>query len=81
MLDLLIPKPLPAYLQCVKLGIYYFLSTSLIIFPTAVCGAVLGTVASIRYLLRRRAVGSFDAANASRSMMLLSMSPIWHSGF
>ena len=53
------------YLQSVKLGIYYFLSTSLIIFPTGAAGAALGTAASIRYLRKRHVIGSFDAAAVS----------------
>ena len=52
-------------MQCAKLGVYYFLSTSLIIFPTGAAGAALGTAASIRYLRKRHVIGSFDAAAVS----------------
>ena len=55
-----LPSPRP--LQVVKLGIFYFLSTSLIIFPTAIGGAALGLVGSTRYLRKRHLIGSFDAA-------------------
>jgi hypothetical protein len=60
-------------MQTVKLGIYYFLSTSLIIFPTAACGAALGTAASIRYLRGRQAIGSFEPATVSETCSC------WHS--
>ena len=57
------PRRTLAFLsQAGKLGVYYFLSTSLIIFPTAAGGALLGMFGSIRYLRHRKTVGTFDAA-------------------
>ena len=41
---------------------YYFLITTLIIYPTAVLAAVLGIVGGTRYRHQRAKIGSFDAA-------------------
>mmetsp|Transcript_300 Transcript_300/g.869 ORF Transcript_300/g.869 Transcript_300/m.869 type:complete len:363 (-) Transcript_300:524-1612(-) len=57
----------------VKLGIFYFLSTSLIIFPTAIGGACLGLVGSTRYLQKRHLIGSFDAAQAVETSKLYAL--------
>ncbi len=58
-------------LQAGKLGIFYFLSTSLIIFPTALGGGLLGTFGAIRYLRNRTHIDSFDTAAVRRSFLWL----------
>ena len=49
-------------LQTAHVVMYYFLITTLIIYPTAVIAAVLGIVGGSRYRHQRRTIGSFDAA-------------------
>ena len=48
--------------QTAHMVMYYFLITTLIIFPTATIAAVLGIVGGTRFRRQRRKVGSFDAA-------------------
>lgn len=56
-----------------KLGLFYFLATSLIIFPTAIGAAGLGLFGSVRYLKKRHLIGSFDAAPAVEFVKLLAL--------
>ena len=48
--------------QTAHMIMYYFLITTLIIYPTAVIAAVFGIVGGTRFRRQRRKIGSFDAA-------------------
>lgn len=52
--------------QLVKICIYYFLVTSLIIFPLGIAAGALGIVGGVRYIRDRKRVGSFDASIVRR---------------
>jgi len=49
---------------------YYFMITTLIIYPTAVLAAVLGIVGGTRYRHQRAKIGSFDAAQVFTALQL-----------
>ena len=55
-------------LQTAHMVMYYFLITTLIIYPTAVIAAILGIVGGTRFRQQRRKIGSFDAAQVWRAV-------------
>ncbi len=52
----------PPAAQAAKIGMFYFMSTSIVIFPVTAIAAILGTTGAFRYLYQRTRIGGFDSA-------------------
>lgn len=55
--------------QMVKVGLYYFLITSLVIFPMGIVAGSLGIAGGVRYIRDRKRVGMFDASKVRRGLL------------
>lgn len=65
----------PCRAQLVKVCLYYFLVTSLIIFPMGIVAGSLGIAGGVRYIRDRKRVGSFDASKVRSCLSLKALKP------